>query len=991
MCADVGAVYSHTLAIQLMTAKSHAPALKTALLYAAFATAWIVLSDGLNTWWGGHPMQEWLHNSAKGLVFVAVSSLLLLGLLKRQYGLITASEEQLRASEERWRFAVQNAGHGVWDWRAKDDRVYYSKQWKSMLGFRENEISERHGEWLERLHPEDWPRVEEAMRLHMEGKSPDYTCEYRLRSKQGDWRWILARGQITERSEDGKPLRAIGTQTDITRLKEAEQELKTSQQRLTLALEAANQGLYDLDVQTGEAIVNEGYARMLGENPAAFRETNASWHARLHPDDRAKVYQNYVDYIEGRIPEYRVEFRQRRTDGEWRWILSLGRVVARDEQGRPLRMLGTHTDITALKSAQQRTADALAFAKAVLHSSSVGIITYGPDGRTVTANQAAARIVGAEVGELLRQNYRELASWQRSGLLASAERALRECGEVVHTGPLTTTFGKSLWVEAHFVPFDYMGEKHLLLILVDDTEKKQGMEGMELLHATVQAAPVGWVVTDADGTIQSVNPAFTKLTGYDAAEVIGQNPRVLKSGRHATDFYGEMWQTIKAGAVWGGEVINRRKDGAEYREHMTIAPVRGTDGAIAHYIAIKQDITERRNLEQQLARAQRLESIGLLASGIAHDLNNIFSPILLSLEMLKMKYPASDGRRIVELVESAGLRGAGIVRQVLTFARGLDGDRSEVNPRYLVKEAAQIFSETLPRQIQIETDVTAEVPNVRGDATQLHQVLLNLAINSRDAMPNGGRLVLGARSVEVGAARPTPDRTLKPGRWVVLTVRDTGCGMTPEVMEHVFEPFFTTKPLGQGTGLGLSTVYGIVRSHGGVVELSSEVGRGTEFRVWLPAMEQKVQAKEGGPGPNGAVSLRGNGRRVLVVDDEETIRLITQVTLERHGFEVMTASDGAEGWVRFQADPARYSVAVVDLMMPRMNGRQLVRQMRQLAPDLPVIFSSGLTDDKDGSASQYSFEALGVKTLLRKPYTEGQLLSVLAATLDGGSVMEKKV
>lgn len=975
-----------------MKAQPHASALKTALLYAAFATAWIVLSDGFNVWLWSHPVQEWLRDSSKGLIFVAVSSLLLFGLLKRHHARLKTSEEQLRVSEERWRFAVQNAGHGVWDWSAKDDRVYYSKQWKSMLGFQEHEITESHGEWLERLHPEDRPRVEETMRLHMEGESPDYTCEYRLRTKQGDWRWILARGQITERTAEGKPMRAIGTQTDITRLKEAEQELKTSQQRLALAVEAANQGLYDLNVQTGEAIVNECYARLLGEDPATFRETNAAWRERLHPEDRPKVYQNYVDYIAGRIPEYRVEFRQQRKDGEWRWVLSLGRVVERDAQGRPLRMLGTHTDITVLKSAQQRTTDALAFAKAILHSSPVGIITYGPDGRTVTANQAAARIVGTEVAALLRQNYRELESWRRSGLLAAAEQAVTTGHRVAHTGPVRTTFGRSLWLEAQFVPFDHMGEKHLLHILWDDTDRRRAIENMEVVHAAVQAAPVGWVVTGADGTIQSVNPAFTMLTGYAATEVIGQNPRLLKSGRHGPEFYAGMWRTLKAGAVWSGEMINRRKDGKEYREHMTIAPVRNTAGDIAHYVAVKQDITERRNLEQQLARAQRLESIGMLASGIAHDLNNIFSPILLSLEMLKIKYPTADGRRMVELVESAGLRGAGIVRQVLTFARGLDGEQTEINPRYLVKEAAQIISETLPRQIQIETEVAAELPSVRGDATQLHQVMLNLAINARDAMPDGGRLLLGVRTAELDAAHAATNPGLKAGRWVVLTVRDTGCGMTPEVQERIFEPFFTTKPLGQGTGLGLSTVYGIARSHGGMVEVSSEVGRGTEFRVWLPAMEPKAPATESRADPNNtAPALRGHGRCVLVVDDEEPIRLITRATLEQHGFEVETAADGAEGWRLFQMQPGRFAAAVVDLMMPRMNGRQLVNQMRTLAPDLPVIFSSGLTDEKNGSSSQFSFEALRVKTLLRKPYSEALLLATLTEALAGEDTAEKKV
>ena len=761
-----------------------------------------------------------------------------------------------------------------------------------------------------------------------------------------------------------------------------EQELRDSREQLALALEAANQGLYDLNLQTGEAVVNDTYATMLGCDPATFRETNDAWRERMHPDDREKVYQVYTDYVAGKLDSYRVEFRQRTASGDWQWMLSMGRIVAWDEQGRPLRMIGTHTDITARKSAEARSSDALALARAVFHSSPVGLIAYGPDGQTVIANRAAAQIVGTDVAGLLRQNFRELESWQRSGLRAAADRALAEDQAVTHRGPVVTTFGRSLWLQVQFVPFRYKDERHLLYLISDETENHQAMESLRLMETAVRAAPVGWVVTDPEGKIEWVNPGFTPLTGYTATEVIGANPRKLKSGRHSAEFYRAMWATIKRGEVWSGEVFNQRKDGSLYQERMTIAPVRNEAGQIAHYVAIKQDVTAEKQLEQQLARAQRLESIGMLASGIAHDLNNIFAPILLSMELLKLKYPGADARKTLEMVELTGQRGAGIVRQLLTFARGIDGERTEVQLKYLFKEAAQILGETLPRSIQIEVDIAPNLPAVLADATQLHQVLLNLAVNARDAMPGGGRLRLGAFLETVDEARAARNQPLKPGPCVALTVADTGTGIPPEVVEHMFEPFFSTKPLGKGTGLGLSTVYGIVRAHGGAIEVQTQSGQGTVFTVLLPALVQSAPERRDSRPPL-ATPFAGAGRRILVVDDEEPIRHITQHALQRHDYLVETAGDGAEAWELFRKDPARFAAVVTDLMMPRMNGREMIREMRRVAPDLPIIASSGMTEENSEIGSRESLAALGVHLILRKPYTETDLLSALRHELEG--------
>ena len=825
---------------------------KLTVSYVVFSLVWIVGSDALVAWRLEEGVQAWLVDSTKGLLFVAVTGGLLYLLVKRLVDRTRAVERALRESQLRWQYALEGAGDGLWDWNAETNQVYFSRQWKAMLGYAEDEIGEDLAEWETRVHPDDLARVKAVLKAYFKGESATYQSEHRLRMKDGSYKWILDRGQIISRLPDG----------------------------------------------------------------------------------------------------------------------------------RPLRVIGTHSDISLRKSSEMRINDDLVFIQAVIQSSPVGIIVYEPSGRTVIANQAAARIVGTEVRELLRQNFRSLESWRQYGLLADAEQAMTSGRAVRSNRSLVTSFGHALQAEMQFVPFEHQAGRHLLLLLADETEKRQVLDRLQVMHAALLAAPVGWVVTDPDGVIEWVNPGFTILTGYRPEDVIGRNPRILKSGRHPPEFYAEMWTTIKEGRVWSGEMFNQRKDGGLYHEYMTIAPVRDEAGKVAHYVAIKQDLTERKNLEQQLARAQRLESIGLLASGIAHDLNNIFAPIQLSLELLKLKYPTADGKKMLELIETSVHRGAGIVRQVLTFARGIDSERILLNPKYLMKELAQIMDETLPRQIKIETRLGPDLQSIEGDSTQLHQVLLNLAINARDAMPNGGRLSLGVENTIVDPFRAMLNPPLKPGPHVALIVEDTGTGVAPEVLEHMFEPFYSTKPRGKGTGLGLSTVYGIVRSHGGAVEVASKLGAGTKFTVLLPAMGAVASRPDSNP-PLPSV-LHGAGRRILVVDDEESIRLITLHALQRHGFVPEVAVDGREALEIFQVDPTRFAAIVTDLMMPHMNGRELVREIRRLAPALPIIASSGLSEEKGDESPETSLRALGVKTILRKPYTEAELLEALGRELVPG-------
>ncbi len=414
-------------------------------------------------------------------------------------------------------------------------------------------------------------------------------------------------------------------------------------------------------------------------------------------------------------------------------------------------------------------------------------------------------------------------------------------------------------------------------------------------------------------------------------------------------------------------------------ESMVIAPVLDDLRNITQYIAIKTNITERRNLEQQFVRSQRLESIGLLAGGLSHDLNNVLSPILMGIELSKMR--STDPKDIArfEMLMSSAERGAGIVKQMLTFARGMDGERAPLNPVSLLKEVTRFLQETTPPLINVVLDVPEKIGRVMANVTQLHQVLINLGVNARDAMRGEGELKLSVGETVVEHAIVTRSGlTLQPGEHVVFTVSDTGSGIPSEVLDRVFEPFFTTKPRGRGTGLGLSTSHGIVRGHGGAIDMATEMGKGTRFLVYFPVCEHDSSQA---PFESPTGDFEGRGRVVLVVDDEEPVWTMMTMALEEQGFEADQALDGNVAIKLFEKQPDRYAVVVLDFLMPGLNGSHVATRIKELRPQTPIIMSSGVLADRTMvDENRETYERLADYEM-KKPYSMSRLLSVVCSAV----------
>jgi PAS domain S-box-containing protein len=405
--------------------------------------------------------------------------------------------------------------------------------------------------------------------------------------------------------------------------------------------------------------------------------------------------------------------------------------------------------------------------------------------------------------------------------------------------------------------------------------------------------------------------------------------------------------------------------------------VRDGDGKIVRLQGAFQDITERKKLESNLLRAQRLESIGTLAGGIAHDLNNVLAPILMSVTLLKAKMADAESERLLHTLQKSAQRGADLVKQVLSFARGVEGQRIEVNPAQLLREIRTVVRETFPKSIVVELTAKRNSWSVMGDPTQLHQVFLNLCVNARDAMPDGGGLTIKLENVMLDEAAISDNSDAKPGTYVAVQVADTGCGITPEVRDRIFEPFFTTKALGKGTGLGLSTTLAIVKSHGGFINFTSETGKGTTFLVYLPAETTKTATGEATlestPLP------RGNGELILVVDDEESIRQIARPMLENYGYRVLLASQGEEAVALYARQRHEIAVVITDMAMPIMDGPALITALRSLNPQVRIIGSSGHTSP--GGTTQLA--GMGIEHFVPKPYPAEVLLKTLHDVLNG--------
>ncbi|MCD4690663.1 PAS domain S-box protein, partial [bacterium] len=474
----------------------------------------------------------------------------------------------------------------------------------------------------------------------------------------------------------------------------------------------------------------------------------------------------------------------------------------------------------------------------------------------------------------------------------------------------------------------------------------------ERLMSAIEQAAETIVITDSDGTIQYVNPAFGRITGYTRAEAIGQNPRILKSGKQDDAFYKEMWDTLTRGEVWCGRIVNKRKDGSLYTEEATISPVRDASDAIVSYVAVKRDITQESALEDELRQTHKMEAVGQLAGGVAHDLNNLLTPILGYSELLQERLnPDDKEHEFLDEIVAAGLAARDLVYQLLAFSRKQVLEYEILNLNDVIAGFEKLLRGSIREDIEIDYTLSSDIKMIQADAGQIKQIIMNLAVNAQDAIPHGGKLTVATTMENLDNDYAATHHDVPPGEYVMLAITDTGCGMDSETVEQAFEPFFSTKG-DKGTGLGLATVYGIVKQHEGSIWVYSEPGKGTIFKIYLPAFGQASGKRETSIEQTGeektseeVIADPGGGATILLTEDNEQLRALARTILERTGYTVLLAEDGETALMVMDEHDGVVDLLLTDVVMPGMNGRELFTKAAEKLPGLKVLYMSGYSHE----------------------------------------------
>ena len=777
---------------------------------------------------------------------------------------------------------------------------------------------------------------------------------------------------------------------DVTQQKLSEFKLNQSRQQYVSLVKALSEGI----------VLQDASGRIIANNPAAEEILGLSSNQLLgleSIDPRWKAVREDGTDFPGHEHPAMVTLRTgkairdivmgvHKPNGTQTWIEVNCEPILHPDDASVQFVVASFADVTTRRMADAKIRESMVFAQSTIDALAAELCVLDAQGRILTTNQAwsqfesGASASGRRFG--IGDNYLEICD-RVKGAEAREAREFADGIRAVIRGE-RDFFAQEYachsptehrWFVASVTRFHERLPARVVVCHENITERKRSEESHARLATAVEQASDTIVITDTAGTILYVNPAFERVSGYSREEAIGNNPRLLKSDKLDAAFYRNLWGTLRKGNVWSGHFINRRKDGRYFEEDATITPLRNAQGRITNYVAVKRDVTHELQLEAQFHQAQKMEAIGALAGGIAHDFNNILT-VIFGYSYILQHETASDpsvNEKVREILKVAD-RAKDLVQQILTFSRKREQKKEVIRLDSVIKEATKFLRASLPANIQIDSELSAEAPAVLADPTQIYQVAMNLATNALHSME--GRQ--GVLTIRLDAFIPDQEfRSLHPNlqamKYTRLTVADTGSGMDQNTLQRIFEPFFTTKPVGKGTGLGLAVVHGIVQSHEGVITVASEPGKGTTFEVYFPARNQtEALPREGIRN----IAL-GRGQRILVVDDEIVVTTMLEQMLTLLNYRVTVCNDPRGAVELCRTTDSRFDLVITDLTMPELNGLELASQIRQFNPDLPILLTTGFKS----SLTLEDLKQAGVHELLEKPVSMNRLAELLQRRL----------
>jgi PAS domain S-box-containing protein len=763
----------------------------------------------------------------------------------------------------------------------------------------------------------------------------------------------------------------------VSKLKGKNTELMAAEVKFRALVEQSIVGIYI--VQDDQFVyVNPGMQKIFGWSEAEMTSRTVS--DFIVPEEHALARENISKRISGAVPSTRYVLRVLHQSGTVLQVEVHSSLT--DYNGRPA-VMGMLVDITERRVAEADLRRSETELKEAQRIARIGSWEWVISTDKITWSEELYGIVGLDPsvpspGFDGMPRFYVPEDWER--LRAAVERTLQTGAPYELDLQMIHADGTIIWTTTRGEAVRDQGGTLVGLrgTALDITERKRAEESLRLQSAALNAAADAIIITDRAGGVEWFNPAFTQLTGYTAEEAIGKNVRdLVKSGKHGQAFYKDLWDTILAGRPWHGEIINRRKDGSLYTEEQVVTPIPDASGAITHFIAIKEDITERLQLEAQYRQSQKMEAIGQLAGGVAHDFNNLLTVIMGNTDLLLSDTSANDPKRgPLTDVRTAAERAADLTRQLLAFSRKQILEPKLVDVHEVVSGIEKMLRRLIGEDVELATDLAADPSWVKVDPGQLEQVVMNLVMNARDAMPRGGRLTIRTRTLDPGEPVDL-EETASPK--VAISISDTGTGIPPEVKTHLFEPFFTTKGIGKGTGLGLATVFGIVKQSGGDITVESKPGKGATFTVILPS--QPGPRQRGGSGASLRAVLRGT-ETVLAVEDEDGVRRIVKIALESAGYRVIEARNGREALEAVRRHAGAIHLVVTDVVMPEMSGRELAERIVKDHPGVRILYMSGYMDD---AVMRHGIVESGV-AFLQKPFTPLALARKVREVLDGKAV-----
>jgi PAS domain S-box-containing protein len=849
-----------------------------------------------------------------------------------------ALEEVQRQSEEQYRQLLEILPHMVWMTRPDGSACFLNQRGASHLGL-PAEATFGWG-WLGLVHPEDKERTRLTWEKAVQAGEP-YRYEYRMRQADGAYRWHLAQG-VPLRRPDGMVEKWVGTLTDIDDWRHAEEELRL----FRTLIDHTTDAIEVIDPATGKFLdVNEkaclahGYTReeylalsVEDVDPLVAAETWAKA-AAAHKETGSQLSETLHRCKDGTTFPVEVNLNFVHLDRDY--------------------LVAVVRDLTERKRAEQELREREALLRTIITHIPCAVFWKDRNSVYLGCNEQLAHNHGfAGPEEVVGKTDYDL------GVTPAEAEFYRACDrQVMETGrPLlnieetqTRADGTLCILLTSRVPLrDPSGAVvGILGVYLDITERKKALEDLRLRDRAIQAVTQGILITDphqSDNPIIYASPGFTRLTGYDVAEVLGRNCRFLQG--HGTDpgTIARISEALHTEVPCTVEMLNYRKDGTPFWNELSISPVHDEQGRLTHFVGVQADVTQRRKLEEQYRHAQKMEAIGQLAGGIAHDFNNLLTVINGYCDLLLEELPVADPcRNLVQEIRKAGERSAALTSQLLVFSRKQVTAPQVFDLNEVVRNAEKLLRRLIGEDVQMKIDLQPALGYVVADPGQWEQVLLNLAVNARDAMPEGGTLTISTTVVQLDEAYARHHPQMKPGCYVQLTVADTGCGMPPEVLARIFEPYFTTKGPGKGTGLGLAVVHGIVQQSQGHLEACSAPGQGTCFKIFLPRLESlPLQAR---PLSGRRLALPHGTETILLAEDEDGVRDLARRVLVGCGYQVLAARNGEEALRLATTHAGAVHLLVTDVVMPGMGGRKLAEQFLQHYPTAKVLYMSGYADD----------------------------------------------